>query len=101
MGRSRLCSRWETRESEISFCSFGRLEPRADLHSTGHGNHGDYMFGWKGDALQRAIDARCGNDYCKELKRQTDEEAMKCAIPQTVEEDVEGDNCEYSAGLLR
>ena len=48
------------------------------------------MFGWKDDSLQRAMDARCIGDKCSVLEYQTTEEAMKCTIPRTVDEDVDG-----------
>ena len=54
------------------------------------------MFGWKDDSLQRALNARCDNDHCSELIRQSDENSMKCMVPQIMVEDVEGENCNPS-----
>jgi hypothetical protein len=56
---------------------------------TGYGWHGDYLFGWKGDALQRAMDRFCGTE-CPELKTQTIAEANKCSLPAVVKEPIDG-----------
>lgn len=59
----------------------------------GAGTHGDYVFGWKDDSLQKAMDNRCNlNRDCPAagLHAQTPEEYAKCTIPQQAVEQVDG-----------
>ena len=56
----------------------------------GYTQHGDYVFGWKDNSLQRAMDARCTGDVCSVLENQTFEESIKCTLQQTVKDDVDG-----------
>jgi hypothetical protein len=60
------------------------------INRHGFSQHGDYVFGWKDDSLQRAMNARCTGDACSVLAMQTTEEAMKCTIPRTVDENIDG-----------
>jgi hypothetical protein len=67
---------------------------RRDLR-TGFGQHGDYVFGWEGDSLQRAMD-NCKDEFghpdlCNELTLLTDDEMNSCTQPALVPEKVEGE----------
>ncbi|KAL1596425.1 hypothetical protein SLS60_009071 [Paraconiothyrium brasiliense] len=64
--------------------------------TTGYGAHGDYLFGWKGDALQRAMDnlgKGCASEDCtKILKIQAGKDAIACRKEQQAHEDVGNSN---------
>lgn len=46
--------------------------------ATGYGGHADYVFGWKGDSLQKAMNARCDVFNCPQLKSQSQATANRC-----------------------
>lgn len=59
---------------------------------TGFSNHADYLFGWKGDALQRAMDS---HTYVQTptLKTQNIAAQNKCNVKDMVNENFDG--CEF------
>ncbi|CAG8951193.1 hypothetical protein HYFRA_00007940 [Hymenoscyphus fraxineus] len=72
---------------------------------TGYGHHADYVFGWKGDGLQKAMDARCDvydaspeplifpPEGCPHLKTQSQKVANQCSQRQVAVEPL--DECEF------
>jgi hypothetical protein len=71
--------------------------------NTGYATHADYIFGWKGDSLQRAMDTDCmfqgcGVDAKGPLKVQSLAQQNSCSIQKTVTEDIDG--CKYLVYLL-
>ncbi len=65
------------------------------MDSKGYGLHADYLFGWKGDSLQRVMNDSCMFHKCGSpgvqgiLKTQTIAEMNKCAARRTVVEDTD------------
>ncbi|KAK8058522.1 hypothetical protein PG994_008970 [Apiospora phragmitis] len=74
---------WPADESQPFVWSFG--------DGTGYGNHADYVFGWKGDALQRLMDDACVVN-CPNAHATTQSTAAmnRCAKQKTVTEDIDG-----------
>lgn len=65
------------------------------FEGTGYGTHADYLFGWKGDALQRAMDkSECFYDGCGSIKKQAMSVANQCTVKDMVGEAVDG--CKFS-----
>jgi hypothetical protein len=60
---------------------------------TGYANHADYLFGWKDDSLQKAMD---GHTYVSApmLKTQSIANQNKCTVKDMVGEDF--DSCKYN-----
>jgi hypothetical protein len=60
--------------------------------ATGYSTHADYLFGWKDDSLQRAMDA---HTYVQTptLKTQTIANQNKCTVKDMVGEDF--DSCKF------
>jgi len=59
----------------------------------GYGTHADYLFGWKGDALQKAMDSNCMFQACengKPLKSQNVAAMNKCAVKNAIGENLDG-----------
>ena len=70
--------------------------------TSGYGTHADYMFGWKGDSLQRAMDSSCMFQACengKPLKSQSVAQMNKCAAKTLVHEEIDG--CKFPCCLLK
>lgn len=55
----------------------------------GFGNHGDYVFGWKDDSLQKIMDTEC-YVRCPGAKLQTVAQMNKCSQSPAVKEDIDG-----------
>ncbi|KAH6670734.1 hypothetical protein B0J14DRAFT_671185 [Halenospora varia] len=57
----------------------------------GYSTHGDYVFGWKGDSLQKAMDSTCMFQNCgngKPLKSQSMAQANKCGVKNWTPDEV-------------
>ena len=66
---------------------------------TGYATHGDYVFGWKDDSLQRAMDSSCMFQACgngKPLLSQTAAKIYSCKVQNTVKEDTDGCKLNHS-----
>lgn len=61
--------------------------------SKGYSIHGDYVFGWKGDSLQKAMDSSCMFQACgngKPLLSQSVAQMNACTVKDNVGESIEG-----------
>jgi hypothetical protein len=65
---------------------------------TGFANHGDYLFGWKDDSLQKIMDEECFV-HCSSMKTQSMEQMNACSTTRKVKENVGDVDCESKCCL--
>lgn len=70
---------WPTDGTQPFVWSFG--------DGTGYGSHGDYVFGWKDDSLQKIMDDACYVN-CTSMKTQSIAAMNACSIANKVDEDI-------------
>jgi len=82
---------WDTTQFNSLWTS-GAANPFVwSFEGTAGGTHADYMFGWKGDSLQKAMDkSECFYDGCGSIKKQAMSVANQCTIKETVKEETGG-----------
>ncbi|KAF2262975.1 hypothetical protein CC78DRAFT_497579 [Lojkania enalia] len=76
-------SMWPTDGSQPFYLSYG--------DNTGYGQHADYVFGWKGNALQVGMDqSGCYGASCRGMNTQVIDKAKQCNVRNIVREDLNG-----------
>ena len=81
---------WKTGDKNPFVLSFG---DKFGAGSSSWGTHADYMFGWKGDSLQKAMDSSCMFQACeggKPLKSQATTPMNACQVKSFVQENIDG-----------
>jgi hypothetical protein len=67
-----------------------------------YGTHADYLFGWKGDSLQRAMNkSECFYDGCGSIKKQPMATANNCKVRDMVGEETSGCESQHFSKLLK
>ena len=67
--------------------------------TSGYGTHADYMFGWKDDSLQRAMNQNnCFYDGCGSITKQAMSTANQCTVDDFVGEETDG--CMFQSNPL-
>ena len=87
---------WDTSVFKDMWPKNGKQPFVWSFEGNGFGTHADYLFGWKGDSLQRALNSTCMFHRCGSpgspgiLKTQSVEEMNKCAVKNLVKEETDG-----------
>ncbi|KAF2730548.1 hypothetical protein EJ04DRAFT_39453 [Polyplosphaeria fusca] len=82
---------WDTSKFNSMWPSGGKNPFVWSFEGSGFGTHADYMFGWKGDELQKAMDkSECFYDGCGSITKQQMATANLCTVKDMVGEKVEG-----------